>query len=201
MAQPHISPELAVQIGTLRPEQAAEVAALALGQLEAGRQPYSLFVQLARLVTLPTVEVIPLRQNEESGEIETLLAKRPPTDQWWPNAVHVPGTVVLPGDPALHNFDLSGTYNRLLEKELGGSVNLVGEPRVLELRRVNGDRGAELSPILWATVEETGLAIPDNAHFYPVNNLPRETMPLHMGEVWRAAEAFASVRAAWAALA
>jgi hypothetical protein len=50
-----------------------------LKTLPAGRLPYPIFEQIARIVALPIIEFIPLRLNE-AGLIEVLLLKRPDSD-------------------------------------------------------------------------------------------------------------------------
>jgi hypothetical protein len=197
--QPDLRVALATQLAlqgvrpdleALAPEQHAEIAAAHLGRLQPGRQPLTLFSELARLVVLPTIEIIPLRQV--NGQPEVLMAKRPDNDRYWPSLWHLPGVVVLATDPATHFRDLSGTTNRIFEKELGGAVAPAGEPNILEIRRAKGpERGDELSPILWIEVKEVGDVAEHNARFIPLDeaiwNPPQPVIDLHISQLERVA--------------
>src|SRR5580704_17304344 len=67
-----------------------------LKKLEPGFQPYPIFEQIARIVVLPIVELIPLRMH--NGTLQVLLIQRAADDEYWPNLWHTPGTVVRSTD-------------------------------------------------------------------------------------------------------
>ncbi len=67
-----------------------------LEQLEPGFLPLEIFNQIARLVRLPMVDVIPTKFEHDALHIG--LVKRDKDDLWWPNMWHLPGTVLRSTD-------------------------------------------------------------------------------------------------------
>jgi hypothetical protein len=132
----------------------ARLAALHLEQVSPGFQPPELFGEFCRLTVLGTVEVIGVRSNQKN-ETEALITQRAADEKYWPLLVHVAGSTVLATDPVANYHDFSGVVNRILTnpKELNNSVDVVNNTlHLLEVRRSDGDRGHEMSPIFWAEV-------------------------------------------------
>lgn len=147
----------------------AEIAAATdtLSRLEQGYLPYPLFMQMARLATLATVELVPLRRT--GLDTEVLLVPRPDGDPWegeW----HVPGTVILPTDPLRHSHDYSAPLARLIGSngELKSGVKAVGEPILVDTERRKTRRGDELSVIHYVEVKGE----PEDGEFFDIETFP-----------------------------
>lgn len=168
-------------------QQAAEV----LSRLEAGRLDYRLFHEIARLATLASVELVPLRGADESN-VEVLLTQRPEGDTWegqW----HVPGTIILPTDPLAHPHDYEAPLARLIgpDSELKSGVKAVGEPVNIDTERRKTKRGDELAVIHYVEVDGE----PEDGRFFSAHQFP-EYVPIpgvidhHVGFVQRAVSAY-----------
>lgn len=70
-----------------------------ISRLEKGFLPFDLFIALASKITMPTMELLPVRKGK-NGDIEVLLTQRPADDPYWPNEWHIPGTVIRASDNA-----------------------------------------------------------------------------------------------------
>lgn len=172
-------------------EQQALQLAESLKNFEPGRLPYPLFMEIARLAVLGTVEMVPLRTTPE-GKTEVLLTQRPKGDVWagqW----HVPGTVMLPTDTVKNGSDYDDAFERIFAKEgeLQNGLRLVGEPTYVSTERRKTARGDELSVIHYAEVAGE----PSVGQFFDVDQLehtvPAPGMIEHQMEfVQEAAEAF-----------
>jgi hypothetical protein len=150
----------------------AEISAAVdvLSRLEAGRLPYPLFMQMARLATLATVELVPLRGSTEK-DVEVLLLPRPRGDLWegqW----HVPGTVILPTDALAHPHDFDAPLSRLIGEtgELRSGVRAVAKPVHIDAERRKTLRGDEFAAIHYVEVEGE----PTEGMFYPVRDFPEK---------------------------
>ncbi len=124
-----------------------------------GFLPFNLFLQIARLVMLPTYELVPLRQT--GGGVEVLLLKRMPDDPLWPGQLHIPGTVMRATDNSLE-----AAYNRIKQDELHNTS--LSQAVYVKDELHKSKRGSEFAKIYWAKVE----AEPKIGTFYQVNNLP-----------------------------
>ena len=132
-------------------ESVANRAANLLSMLEPGRQPGRLFRQLARLMVINTVELVPIRQTRK-GLLEVLLLQRAENDPFWPGQWHIPGAVALPTDPVTHGHDYGAPIARVME-EIGGSIRILDGPNQLETQRRVGARGHEVTVIHWGEVD------------------------------------------------
>lgn len=164
------------EVAALDPADRAALAAAYLTGVEAdadGLLPYDVFVAAAGKIPLSTVEVVPLRRNPETDRTEALLLQRPPTDQWWANRWHIPGTVIRGKDPVPHDdeidfddpsFDPLASYRspvkRLMQNELRGGVVLTDGPFLSGARFRRGVRGPESTVMLFAGVEVADPAQP-----------------------------------------
>ena len=146
-----------------------------LSKLEPGFYPIELFWEFARLMTVATIECIPLRLRD--GSVEVLLTRRAADDKFWPNKLHIPGCVVRPTD----NED--DALERICTKELRGTT--VGKPveLVAYVRRL--ERGNEMTKMFW--VEVTGDS--KDGEFYNVDDLPADLLDVYPSHIQSAARA------------
>jgi len=133
-----------------------------LQRLTPGFLPFDIFHQVARLVALPIVEVVPLRRTA-AGQVEVLLLERPADDPVWPSMLHTPGTVVRATDTP-GSFD--DPLQRILQSELAGTPT--GKPVFVQSLLHHQARGAEVSQIFWVEV----MGEPTVGQFYPADALP-----------------------------
>lgn len=138
-----------------------------LKKFDPGFLPYPIFEQVARLVALPIIEFIPLRQTKRG--VEVLLIARPADDALFPNLLHTPGTVVRATDfgtslaiwPAFHRI----IHDELLDSDLG-------QPQYVGSLLNKSKRGVEQAQIYWVEV----LSEPKVGKFYLVDDLPDSLM-------------------------
>lgn len=141
-----------------------------LSRLEVGILPFEVFLQVARLVALPILEIVPLRLRD--GRVEVLLLARPIDDRLWPGQLHTPGSVIRTYDSPP---DFSGAIKRVLEDELMGT-----EVSVLHFVKTflnQNERGKECASAYWAEVLEE----PKVGRFYPTDTLPDNLMTSQVG--------------------
>lgn len=125
--------------------------------------PFDIFLEIARLVVLPIIELVCLRRRDEI--IEILLLQRSPGDPLWPNALHSPGSVLRIYD---NSFD--DAISRMLQEELA-ELKISKPVFVKNLFNVN-ERGKESAQIYLAKVLED----PKVGQFYNVEELPPNVM-------------------------
>lgn len=158
-----------------------------LSKLQPGFLPYPIFEQIARLVALPIIEVIPLRFNK-NGTTEVLLIERPQEDPLWPGALHTPGTVIRATDlhkPGMHNWP---AFQRIVEDELKNTE--VSAPQYVGSIFHASKRGAEQAQLYWVEV----LGEPKIGSFCDVNALPEELIQSQQDFIKQAAMNFAKVK-------
>ena len=131
-----------------------------LSQVAPGFLPYDLFIQIARLVSLSIIEVVPLRMH--NGKVQVLLVPRDADDTIWPGKVHTPGTVLRPTD----STDLSTVFARIVEDELRNTA--VGTPVFVQNEVRKTKRGMEQAQIYWVEVQSEPLV----GEFYDHDALP-----------------------------
>lgn len=134
-----------------------------LKQLKPGFLPFEIFREVARLVTLPIIEFVPLRSTENG--VEVLLIHRGMDDLIWPDEWHTPGTVILPTDNQ-NNMYLA--FDRILKNELKSTT--VGKPYYVGSIFHRSKRGAEQSQIFWVEVLEK----PRAGRFFSAQELPNK---------------------------
>ena len=150
-------------------EQKAQAHRVAqeLKRFEPGFIPEPLYSEGLRLWPGITIELVPLRIKDE--KVEVLLIKRSPSDKFWPNELHVPGTMIRSGKD--ETFD--ATLERLFKDDLANtkidSMFLAGE----SLHTTK--RGKEFAKIYCTEIEGK----PSIGKFYDVENLPEETVGHH----------------------
>jgi hypothetical protein len=135
-----------------------------LKKLEPGFQPYPVFEQIARIITLPVYELVPLRESKD-GELEILLLNRGPDDPYWPNMLHTPGTVMRASD-VQGGGENQTSHQRIVNDELQGTQ--LGSSHFVCNVLHESKRGTEQAQVFWAEV----IGEPKVGNFYPVSDLP-----------------------------
>lgn len=144
----------------------SEVALAELRAVDVGLLPEDLFIELARLTVLSTVEVVCLRQGAVG--IEVLLTQRAETDPFWAGQWHSPGSIVRPTDSAGSYVD---GFKRILSGELG--LYNWSEPVFVGTYFWHAKRGSAVSLVHWLDVTETIMPV---GAFFPVTALPENTI-------------------------
>lgn len=156
------------------------VAASILANLQPGFLPLDIFLQIARLVVLTIVEVVPLRLDA-NGEVEVLLIERPQDDPYWAGRWHTPGTVVL-ADEGEAGFDKA--LERIKIKELDGAEATAAV--FVEHRLHRSRRGMENASVYWAEVTSPSAV----GQFFPLAKLPPNTIESQFEFIESAAKHF-----------
>ncbi len=166
------------------PASLAEIQAAAdiLSRVPEGMLPLPLFTQIARLATLSTIEMVPLRDTDQGEEV--LLIPRPESDKWWPGQLHVPGTVLLPTDT---DGSFESAINRVRAKEIGTMT--LGNPVHFTSRFQQTERGAEGAHIHYVEVLDGDPSAFGGA-FHPVDELPDNVIDHHYSLVALATDAY-----------
>jgi hypothetical protein len=143
-----------------------------LRRVEVGKVSTPIFHELARLMVLPAVEVIPLFDNGD-GETQVLLTRRVADDPIWPNQWHTPGRILRPTD-----VDGSGTYRtaiqRLVQTELRGVE--VGAAVFVETEFRTVARSAESAALHWVELQNDHVPI---GQLFRVSDLPDDIIDHH----------------------
>lgn len=163
-------------------DEYAEIAE-GLSRLEPGFLPFEIFHQVARLVVLPIVEIVPLRTAAD-GTVEVLLLKRKADDPLFAGQLHTPGCVVLATDKP-------GSFETAFQRLTLGELQDVrtSEPVYVTQLLHHSGRGMESTHVYWVEV----YGEPTAGAFYPVDNLPANFMPSQLDFV---PQAVANYRAA-----
>lgn len=143
----NIPVELREALSRLSPEQIDALTANLLARREPGRQPYPVFMELARLSTIGTVEIAPIRDVNSKVAPQVLLARRPESDiSEWAGKWHLPGNVVLalPQTKDTVALPMNVYADGVLEKEFGG-VTRTGDFDLFDAHVRTGARGTELT--------------------------------------------------------
>jgi uncharacterized RmlC-like cupin family protein len=158
-----VGPELSSQ-------EAVTVATL-LSKLQPGFLPFVIFHQLARLLPMPVVEVVPLRTTD-NGTVEILLLNREADDPIWPGKLHVPGTVIRATDA---EFSFESALRRVIHDEMADTE--VSEPVFVQTMLHRSLRGMEVGQIFWLDVRGE----PKQGAFYAVDHLPDSLIAAQIG--------------------
>lgn len=126
------------------------------------RLPFGIFVPIAKLMVMHTVEVGFVKPSAEDTERPlVLLTQRPASDVFWPNQWHIPGSVVRANDPVKHEHDYDAALSRVMG-EVGGDIQIVGEPVEFDTVRRRDVRGSEVTVRLLAEVQGN----PEHGRFF-----------------------------------
>lgn len=138
-----------------------------LKTLDLGFLPLEIFLEMARLNVLTSVEVIPLKVNGYD-KTQVLLTQRPEGDIWegqW----HAPGSMMRASDPVSYGHDVSAPLGRILgdNGELKGA-KAIGNPVFVGHERRKTKRGDELSLIYYVEV----VGEPSEGEFFNIDGFP-----------------------------
>jgi hypothetical protein len=150
--------------------EAAAATLLGTLQLE-DRVSFSLFEQRARW-PMPTIDVVALIPDEDTGGFKVPLAKRPPGDKWWPGQHHVNGSALLGIDfKAEHGEqDFQSIAARIGRVELRGALVVVDGPYEMYSRLRQGLRGPETTTFLVAGAEQQD-ELPEGTKLFPAREV------------------------------
>ena len=137
-----------------------------LSEIDVGILPRDVFYEIARLIPLSAVEIVPLRSNGES--VEVLLLKRPHDDPHWPGLWHTPGSIVRAYDT---KPDFKDAIERVLNDELLAVE--VSKPVFVNPSLNQSARGKEVGLIYWVEVKGN----PTAGKFFDVTELPTNRVP------------------------
>lgn len=154
-------------------------AARLLQKLEPGELPPETFLEIARLVVMPIVEVVPLRLHE--GVVQVLLLPRPPDDPVWGGQVHTPGTVIRPSD-----HSVADALDRLIARELEGVET--SAPVFVEHQLHRQKRGMELALVYWVEVRGE----PGEGSFHELVRMPPNLVTTQLDFIHPACQHFLS---------
>lgn len=162
---------------TLSKEELASTVT-ALKKLSPGILPYDIFIQIARLVTTPTIELVPLRMR--NGKAQVLLLKRELDNDVWEGKVHIPGTVIL-------STDKKESFNQGIERIFKNELHIPLTGNAVFIRYVfkRVKRGTEISFIHWTIVDQA-----NTGQFFDVDNLPDNLVDHQREYILKAAEEF-----------
>lgn len=155
-----------------------------LKKLQPGYLPYPIFEQIARIVALPIIEVVPLRLSDQ-GAVQVLLLDRGSDDPIFPNMLHTPGTVVRATDETKGEPYSRTAMERLLKQEL----QAVGasEPHYVGSIFHDSKRGAEQALLFWVEVKGD---VGEVGQFWDVEALPDTLIDSQRSFIVRAAREF-----------
>lgn len=149
-------------------------AAGTLRRLPRGFLPNPIFIEVARLVVTPTIELAPLRLTDNE-HVEIFLTKRPENDPHWPGGWHIPGTVIRSTD---REDDFSSAFDRVRSDELGTGLEFVSEPQLVGIKFWDVARGRELDMMHYVEVKaDNGVNL--TGKFFDSDHLPDETLIHH----------------------
>lgn len=142
------------EVRQLSPEQISELTARLLEMRTPGRQPLDVFTQLARLSTIGTVEIAPVRDANRTEPPQILLSRRPDDDPFWPGLWHLPGNVVVARQQTAQTviMPMEVFADGVLENEFEG-VKRVGNLDLFDSHVRTGARGTELTSFYISPVD------------------------------------------------
>jgi hypothetical protein len=143
-------------------------AAEILSKLRPGYLPFSIFLEITRLVTTSIVEIVPL--FKEGDKIYVLLTRRSEDDPNWPNKLHTPGTVVRATD---EEGNYESAFSRILQDELRG-IAIIGKP------------GMEDAKIFYVELAEK----PNLGEFHNSEDLPEDIVDTQVAFIKLAVDKF-----------
>ena len=159
-----------------------------------GRLPYEVFEQISMHLTMPCLELVLLRRNMATNEVEVLLCQRDADDKWFANEWHSAGVVIVPNE-----MGVKLPFDRILGKdgELRGGVTIVSgvEPSFVRLEMRTAEqthRGPEITQVYFAPAEGESVV----GKFFPVSSLAEadpsgfKLMKHHRPMILAAVEAF-----------
>jgi len=151
-----------------------------LRRLQPGFLPEEIFHAIARLTVLTALEMVPF-SLDTAGRTQVLLLRRSPEDRFWPNRLHVPGTIVRATD---HGENFEGTIERLLKGEMGDPT-VVNRPVIFGVTLRSSIRGTETLIKSWVQISDA-----PKGELYPFGNLPKALIQEEIPHIQSAHEHF-----------
>lgn len=148
-----------------------------LAKIPAGFLEPELFNQIARLGVLTYLELLAFRQINNT--VEVLLTKREPTDKFWPNAHHNPGTVFRPSDK---DFTFADAINRLETEEYKTKLT---HPYFAGFWFEQLERGKGFGIVSWVELNNCS-----TGEYFDINTLPPNLIKGQSAYIQKAAEQF-----------
>lgn len=131
-----------------------------------GKIPEDVWFEHMRLHAVATIETTPYRIVD--GHIQVFMVRRPPTDKYYPNMLHVPGTMCNGNDTSLED-----AYERVREKEFPELI--IDKPKFIFNLFRKTPRGSEYAAVYATRVLSGG----NEENWFNTDNLPEETIPQH----------------------
>ncbi|MFH2108933.1 MAG: hypothetical protein ABII16_00520 [Patescibacteria group bacterium] len=132
------------------------------------KMPTPVYNAVAAKFVLVAIETVILRRKQ--GKVEVFLAKRPPTDAYYPNMLHSPGTILRASDRPGSYQD---AFERVQKNELG--VSFVSLPEFIGSHYFHTSRGPENALAFICKIDQE----PKVGKFYNTSNLPENLVPHH----------------------
>lgn len=149
-------------------KEAIDRLAQQLSRLPENYLPTPVFNAVARVVVLTAIEFIPL--INEGGLIKVWLSARKANDEFWPNKLHTPGTILRPSDSTFQD-----AFQRLFDDELGIPPVDISYFATDIMKHVRG-RTVAMQYVVPLTDS------PEGGHLYDVDTLPetivKEQIPM-----------------------
>lgn len=163
-------------------QEEIQEAAQVLARLNPGFLPKEIFEEVTRLCATPILELVPLRKNENSGQVEVLLLKRSANDPVWPGQLHTPGTVV-------RATDVGDALEVPLERLYGSELQLQAsaDPVFVEIKLHKVARGTELATIMYVDLSNKDVSV---GTWYPSNFLPENLVTTQRDFIIKAVNIF-----------
>lgn len=165
-------------VAQLSPEQIDALTAQLLERRQAGRQPQDIFLQLARLSTIGTVEVAPIRDADSARAPQILLSRRPESDPHWGGLWHLPGNVIVarPQTEVTEQIPMNVLADGVLQEFTG--VERVGDFALFDAHPRTSARGTELTVFGHVPVDlAPGYDEPEGGHFFSFDTVRDELPP------------------------
>ena len=140
-----------------------------------------LFNAIFRVSVGIAIETVAIRRNSETGKVEVFLTWRNETAPTYKNTWHVPGSYMRPGET------IKKTIERIARDEFKCSIKVIKDAGWKD--NPTEERGSCVHLVFLV-----GIGEPKNGKWFPVNELPSETIEHHRHVVIPiAVEAFKSI--------
>ncbi len=132
-----------------------------LGKLKPGFLPAPIFYEIIRLVTNPTMMIVPIYQNA-NHEIFIWLHQREDNDPYYPGMLNPPGNVIRSTDASLE-----AVFKRIWTQEMY-KTKIIKGPIFVHNDFTQTNRGKELTLLYWITINNQV----SKGKLYPFKHLP-----------------------------
>ena len=163
-----------VDISTLNKKEKDNLLIALLDNLELRTMAPKVMSAVNRKFVLTPIETVIFREHQ--NEIQVLLVRRDKNDPDWPELWHSPGTVLRVSDEArgiVPREMYHDPIRRLVEMEIGAEIKSMKFAFPLFH---NQARGKSNAMVFVCTIDESN---DHNGTWYPVDNLPENTIKSH----------------------